>query len=112
MEQKERQRYISFKIIRENKIEITKNSLLKSIWQSIWRYFGLKEANKIGLWLIELNLNEEYGIIRCTHQTKETIISALSLVKQIDGIKVILSPFKTSGTIISIRKKINQGKKI
>ena len=112
MEQKERQRYISFKIIRENKIEITKNSLLKSIWQSIWRYFGLKEANKIGLWLIELNLNKGYGIIRCSHQTKETIISALSLVKQIDGIKVILSPFKTSGTIISIRKKINQGKKI
>lgn len=112
MGQRERQRYISFKIIRENKIEITKNSLLKSIWQSIWRYFGLKEANKIGLWLIELNLNKGYGIIRCSHQTKETIISALSLVKQIDGINVILSPFKTSGTIISLRKKINQGKKI
>ncbi len=112
MGQRERQRYISFKIIRENKIEITKNSLLKSIWQSIWRYFGLKEANKIGLWLIELNLNKGYGIIRCSHQTKETIISALSLVKQIDAIKVILSPFKTSGTIISLRKKINQGKKI
>jgi len=70
----------------------------------------LKEANKIGLWLIELNLDEEYGIIRCSHQTKETIISALSLVKEINGIKVILSPFKTSGTILSLKKRINKEK--
>jgi RNase P/RNase MRP subunit POP5 len=110
MGQKERQRYISFKIIRENIMDITQNSLLKSIWQSIWRYFGLKGANKIGLWLIELNLDEEYGIIRCTQQTKEILISALSLVKQINGIEVILSPFKTSGTILSLRKKISQEK--
>ena len=106
MNQKERQRYISFKIIKENKKEITQNSLLKSIWQSIWRYFGLKEANKIGLWLVELNMEEEYGIIRCSHQTKETIISAISLVKEIEGVKVILSPFKTSGTISSLKKRI------
>ena len=84
-------------------MNLTQNSLLKSIWQSIWRYFGLKEANKIGLWLIELNLDEDYGIIRCSHQTKETIISALSLVREINGIKVILSPLKTSGTIRSIK---------
>ncbi|NVM34209.1 MAG: hypothetical protein HWN81_01355 [Candidatus Lokiarchaeota archaeon] len=85
-------------------MNFTQNSLLKSIWHSIWRYFGLKEANKIGLWLIELNLDKEYGIIRCSHQTKETIISALSLVREINGIKVILSPLKTSGTIRSIKR--------
>ncbi|MFW9973130.1 MAG: Rpp14/Pop5 family protein [Candidatus Odinarchaeota archaeon] len=107
---KERQRYISFKIIRENKIHITQNSLIKSIWQSIWRYFGLKEANKIGLWLMELNLDKEFGIIRCSHSTKETIISALSLVKQINGTNVILSPFKTSGTILSLKKSIDKEK--
>ncbi|MFX1549360.1 MAG: Rpp14/Pop5 family protein [Promethearchaeota archaeon] len=101
---------MSFKIIIENKIGINQKTFLKSIWRSIWRYFGLKEANKIGLWLIELNLDEEYGIIRCSHKTKEVIISALSLVKQIEGIKVIISPFKTSGTIVSLKEKINQGK--
>ncbi|MFX0106302.1 MAG: Rpp14/Pop5 family protein [Candidatus Hodarchaeota archaeon] len=103
---KERQRYISFKIIKESKIDLTQHSLLKSIWQSIWRYFGLKEANKIGLWLTELNLDKEYGIIRCSHKTKETLITALSLVKEINDTKVILSPIKTSGTIQSIKKKI------
>ena len=64
----------------------------------------MKEANKIGLWLIELNLDEKYGIIRCTHQTKEILISALSLVKDIDEKRVILVPKKTSGTIRALRK--------
>lgn len=88
-------------------MDLTQNALLKSIWQSIWRYFGLKEANKIGLWLIELNLDQEYGIIRCSHKTKENLIAALSLVNEINGTKVILSPIKTSGTIQSIKKKRN-----
>ena len=64
----------------------------------------MREANKIGLWLSELNLEEGYGIIRCSHHTKEIIISALTLIKEINGIKVILSPIKTSGTINSIKK--------
>ncbi|MFX1327070.1 MAG: Rpp14/Pop5 family protein [Promethearchaeota archaeon] len=106
MVRKERQRYIFFKIIKDSKIILTQNSILKSIWQSIWRYFGMKEANKIGLWLIELDLDENYGIIRCSHKTKEIIISSLSLVKEINGIKVIISPIKTSGTIRSLKKKL------
>ena len=52
----ERQRYILFKIIREEGTDVRSSDLLRAIWQSIWRYFGMKEANKIGLWLLELNL--------------------------------------------------------
>jgi RNase P/RNase MRP subunit POP5 len=105
---KERQRYIVFKIIREGNFILNQNLILKSIWQSIWRYFGMKEANKIGLWLIELNLKENYGIIRFSHETKEVIITSLTLVKEINGKKVILSPIKTYGTIKSIKKNIVQ----
>ena len=104
MVKKERQRYILFKILGENAISFEKKELLNSIWNSIWRYFGMKEANKIGLWLLELNLEEKYGIVRCSHNTKEVIISALSLIKEIAGKRVILSPVKTSGTINAIKK--------
>ncbi len=99
---RERQRYILFKIIREPDIRFGQKEVINSIWQSIWRYFGMKIANKIGLWIINLNFEKEYGIIRCSHQTKYIIISALSLVQQINGKRVILSPLKTSGTIRSI----------
>jgi RNase P/RNase MRP subunit POP5 len=96
-----------FKILRESNIVFNKKLLLASIWQSIWRYFGMKEANKIGLWLIELDLKRDYGIIRCSHTTKEIIISALSLIKEINENRVILSPIKTFGTIISLNKLKN-----
>ena len=57
-------------------------------------------------------MDKEFGIIRCSHQTKEILISALSLVKEIDGIRVILSPYNTSGTILSLKKRIDKKKLI
>ncbi|MFX1323940.1 MAG: Rpp14/Pop5 family protein [Promethearchaeota archaeon] len=101
---KERQRYILFKIINEEDLVLNQNLILKSIWKSIWRYFGMKEANKIGLWLVELNLNKFYGIIRFSHETKEVIITALTMIQDIDGKRVILSPLKTSGTLKTLKK--------
>ncbi len=108
---KERQRYIIFKIIIESDMFLDQNIILKSIWQSIWRYFGMKEANKIGLWLVDLNLTENYAIIRFSHETKEVIITALTLVQEINGKRIIFSPLKTSGTIKSLKKKISYHKK-
>ncbi|KKK40551.1 hypothetical protein LCGC14_0492820 [marine sediment metagenome] len=103
---KERQRYIIFKIIRDSDLLLDQNLVLNAIWQSIWRYFGMKEANKIGLWLVELNLVEDYGIIRFSHETKEIMIAALTLIKEINGRRIVLSPIKTSGTIKSIKKNM------
>ena len=87
----------------EDLTSLNKKEFLNSIWNSIWNYFGMKEANKIGLWLLELDLEEKFGVLRCSHTTKEVIISALSLIKEINGKKVILSPVKTSGTIKTIK---------
>ena len=103
----ERSRYILFKIINDNHQPIDHSNVFKSIWKSIWRFFGMKEATKIGLWIVEINLENKYGIIRCAHQTKEIIISAISLITEINGNDIILSPVKTSGTIKSIRKFLN-----
>ena len=52
MVKRERQRYILFKIIREPDIGFEQKEVINSIWQSIWRYFGMKIANKIGLWIV------------------------------------------------------------
>lgn len=78
--------------------------ILNSLWASIWKYFGLKEASKIGLWLLDINFVDGFGIVRCSHQTKEIVLSALTLITEISGKKIILSPIKTSGTIRSINK--------
>ncbi|MFX1337126.1 MAG: Rpp14/Pop5 family protein [Promethearchaeota archaeon] len=101
----EKQRYILFQILKEEDFQIDQQEILKSIWQSIWRYFGMREANKTGLWLLELG--ENYGIIRCSNSTKEIILTALTLIKEIKGKKLIFSPIKTSGTIKAIKNVKN-----
>lgn len=53
---------------------------------------------------MEYNLEAGYGIIRSSHNTKEIIISALTLINEISNKNVILSPIKTSGTIKVIKK--------
>ena len=98
----ERQRYILFQILKQENFQIDQQEILKLIWQSIWRYFGMKEANKTGLWLLEIS--DEYGIIRCSNNTKEIVLTALALIKELKGKKLILSPIKTSGTIKAIKK--------
>jgi RNase P/RNase MRP subunit POP5 len=100
----ERQRYILFKIITDDAENFNQKVLINSIWHSIWEYFGMKEAPKIGLWLVELNVLKCYGIIRCSHITKEIVISALTMIQEISDKRIILSPIKTSGTLNKIRQ--------
>ena len=64
----------------------------------------MKLANKIGLWIVELNFEENFGIIRCSHETKEIIITALTMIKEVNRSGIIISPIKTSGTIKAILK--------
>jgi RNase P/RNase MRP subunit POP5 len=82
---------------------LNQKEIVNSLWASIWKYFGLKEASKVGLWLLDINFEENFGIVRCSHQTKEIVMSALALITEISGNRVILSPIKTSGTIRSIK---------
>jgi RNase P/RNase MRP subunit POP5 len=104
MVKSERNRYILFQIIKENNLRIEPKEIPNSIWKSIWKLFGMKEANKVGLWLIQYDNELDLGLIRCSHYTKELIISALALIKKMSGRRVIFSPIKTSGTIKSIKK--------
>ena len=78
--------------------------IINSVWASIWKYFGLKEASKVGLWLLDINFNDGLGIFRCSHSTKEVVMSAITLITEISGKKVVISPMKTSGTIRNIKK--------
>lgn len=67
----------------------------------------MKLANKAGIWLLELNIDENWGILRCSHITKEQIITVLSLIKKIRDFPLIISPVKTSGILNKLKKTKN-----
>lgn len=105
MVKKDRQRYILFKVIEQFPYKFHERDIISTMWKSIWRYFGMKEANKIGLWLVEFNKEKNIGILRCSNKTKEIVITSLILIKEMQGKKIIISPIATSGTIKSLKKK-------
>ncbi|MBY9021510.1 MAG: Rpp14/Pop5 family protein [Candidatus Lokiarchaeota archaeon] len=90
-------------MISKQNTPLDKQMILSSIWASLWKYFGLKEASRVGLWLVDINFIDGFGIIRCSHKTKEIVISSLTFITEISGNRVVLSPIKTSGTIRSIK---------
>ncbi len=104
----ERNRYILFTLLNERYHRYNKRDLITVIWKVIWKYYGLRAVNKMGLWIITLNTDKNYGIIKFSHNNKELIISALSLVQEIKEKRVIITPIKTSGTIKRIKNKINE----
>ena len=108
MIKKERHRYLLFKIFYHDTLNFDEKSILKAIWKAIWRYFGLKEASKVGLWLLEFDNDNSCGIIRISHNTKEMIITALTLIREINGNRVIIVPIKTSGTIKVIKRILKE----
>ncbi|MEJ2250800.1 MAG: Rpp14/Pop5 family protein [Candidatus Lokiarchaeota archaeon] len=93
-----------FKIIKAENELFDERDFIRSLWKSIWRYFGMKLANKAGIWLIKLDLNSKYGILRCSHKAKEQIITSLAMIKKIQNFQVIISPVKCSGVLNKIEK--------
>lgn len=100
----ERQRYILFYYIVEKDIIIDGKSIINLIWKNLFRYFGIKETSKIGLWLIELNLEERWGILRFAHTSKEIVITSLGMIRYLQNSRLSIYPIKTSGTIKKIKK--------
>jgi RNase P/RNase MRP subunit POP5 len=82
---KERNRYILFKVITKDNTNLAQREVLDAVWQSIWKLFGLREASKVGLWLLDIDFKEGFGVIRCSHNTKEIVISAITLITEISG---------------------------
>ena len=71
----------------------------------------MKLANQAGIWVTELDFSKNKGILRCSHKSKEQIITSLTLIKRINGIETIISPVKTSGILRKIYKSNKESQK-
>ncbi|MBN2154939.1 MAG: Rpp14/Pop5 family protein [Candidatus Lokiarchaeota archaeon] len=104
----QRQRYILFEFITFNSdLHINEKDVIRTIWTTLLTLFGEYQAYKTGLWMIEFNPLEQYGIIRCNNITKDKIIATLAFIHKVKSYPIIFHSIKTAGTI----KKIKQTQK-
>ncbi len=103
MENKERQRYILFRVIADEQID--QDKLIQVIWRNIFQLFGETGTSQTGLWLVEYDLQKGYGILRTNVESLHIVRSTLAVIKNVDGKNCILASLGVSGTINSLKEK-------
>lgn len=101
-DKKIRKRYIVFTILCEQKI--SKHYIEHSMREKFKEYFGENELVKADPQLIYFDPNLQRGIVRTTQKHKEKLLAVFQLIREINGIKCIIIPIRTTGTIKKARK--------
>ncbi len=96
-----RKRYIVFTILSEQKL--SKQDVEHVIREKFKQYFGEQELVKADPQLIYFDPNLQRGIIRTTQLHKDKLLSVFQLIKEVNGIKCLFIPVKTTGTMKKAR---------
>ena len=99
---KERQRYIRFDVLGEEKFN--KGDVLKAINKTGKIFFGELEFSRIHPWLIDYDPQNNEGVLKTNNHAKEEAKTILFLVDNIEGKPVRISCKKVSGTIKKVRE--------
>lgn len=100
---RERERYISFKLISDE--PITYSDLESAIWNQLLDFYGEYGVSKTSMWLIK-NLWDEKnqsGVIRCNNKSVLQVIAGLGLIPRLGDTRIIFKILKVSGTLKGLK---------
>ncbi|MBI2543156.1 MAG: hypothetical protein HYW24_03150 [Candidatus Aenigmarchaeota archaeon] len=100
---REKERYISFRIISEE--TIVYSDLESSIWQTLLEFYGERGLSEMSMWLVKNLYNEvkKIGVIRCNNKSVSKVIAGLGLITRLGEGRVNFKIEKVSGTIRGLR---------
>lgn len=105
--EQEKQRYLLFEIIKESKDLINEKDFMDSFWELFANYYGLFNSSQSGIYLTKYDEINSIGILRCSHQSVNSVRTTLSLIVKINKMNVIIHVMKTSGTLKNLINIIN-----
>ncbi len=100
----ERQRYILVDYLAEGPVE--EKQILGALWHTFTRLFGEVNAGGVGLYVISHEMDAMRLILRCAHDQRDNVIAAITLTRKIAGKRVVFCTRLTSGTLLSLKRKI------
>ena len=98
-----RRRYLRFNV--EGIIGLDEKTVHNALFDSVSRYFGVNGLSLANLKLIEYNIEERSGIVRCNHSFLREVRVSFALIDHIKGESVCVHVERVSGTIKSLRDK-------
>ncbi|HUT82031.1 MAG TPA: Rpp14/Pop5 family protein [Candidatus Bathyarchaeia archaeon] len=99
----ERQRYLLFEIMILKDEKISDKALLETFWSAYTSLFGAVGSSRAGVYLSYYNNEENYGILRCSNYSINSVRATLTLISKINDLPVLIHVLKTSGTIKNLK---------
>lgn len=94
---REKKRYIAFEIVSKKNFSFSQAS--KAVLDSALKYSGIKGLADMGLVFLKEKFSKNKGVVRISTRNVNTLKAALTLVKEIDKIPVVLKVIKVSGVL-------------
>jgi len=100
---REKDRYISFKVISEE--SIIYSDLESSIWATLLEFYGELGVSQMSLRIVKnlYNEKEQIAVIKCNNKSVPKVIAGLGLVTRLGESRVIIKILKVSGTIKGLK---------
>ncbi|ADP77619.1 Ribonuclease P-related protein [Methanothermus fervidus DSM 2088] len=105
-----KKRYIAFEIISE--LSLNRRDIINIIWDSCLKVYGECNVSKFRIWVTKLWCPPSLqhgrvmaGLLRCKRGEEKKVISALSLVSQYKGKRVVIHTLGVSGTMRAAMRK-------
>lgn len=97
-----RRRYILFHLHLEGK-KIGEKDLMRAIWGNFLSVFGEVQAADSRMYMVEYDSETSVGVLQCNAALVREVVTAASMVGEIDGRPACFEPKRTAGTIKSLR---------
>lgn len=105
---KPRKRYIVFTALCESGVSRVK--VEKSIKEKIAEYYGHGTLHKASPHVVFFDEKTGRGVVRVLHTCIDHVVAAMGFIKSIEGIKCIVIPIRTMGTLKKAREYVNRVK--
>ncbi|MBI1978763.1 MAG: ribonuclease P [Candidatus Aenigmarchaeota archaeon] len=102
---REKERYISFKIISEE--PVVYSDLESVIWSTLLEFYGELGMSQMSLRIVKnlYNENGQTSVIKCNNKSVPKVIAGLGLITRLGESRVVFKILKVSGTIKSLNLK-------
>jgi len=101
-----RRRYLALKIDGDGFVD--SREFLDAVWGAVLKLYGEYGASRVGLALIDYDVEKRFAVIRTVHSAVDMVRTALASMTRIGNKPVAIHVVRVSGTIKSLYKKVNK----
>lgn len=101
-----RRRYLALEIECDGFVD--SREFLDAVWGAVLKLYGEYGASRVGLALIDYDVEKRFAVIRTVHSAVDMVRTALASMTRIGNKPVTIHVIRVSGTIKSLYKKVNK----